>query len=137
MWGIPFVTVCWFILTILLVIGMFVLFYRLSAWPTLAKRYRTHDRSDGFLYSFATIQFGVVKYKRCLSVRICEEGLYVAASFHCGYPPLFVPWTAIASCQREKRLFRDVTILKIEAPDTKLVLFGSLGEKVHKLWGQR
>ena len=141
-----------YIWLILCFVGPFVfiavVWPRIIGWHALAKRYRTRECHEGLSFSFATLlRFGgLCGYMNCISVRVGEQGLRIALSppssllLGLGHPPLFIPWTAIASCERKQRMFGSVTILQIKDPNVTLAigsLWGPLSETIHQIWELR
>ena len=50
---------------------------------------------------------GVVNYRSCLTIRVAEDGLFLAVFplFRAGHPPLFIPWSEFTMLRQKKILF--------------------------------
>lgn len=80
---------------------MYRLFAHLSGLDELVDLYPARTEPSGAKHTWQTVQIGPVVYRRCVTVHVGAEGLYlcVRPPFR-SYPPLFIPWSEISAVQR-------------------------------------
>jgi hypothetical protein len=118
-------------------LAMSCLLSLLGGWYRLARRFRGKVRGSGKLYPFASIGvgqgFGPVTYSHCAFVRFDDSGVSISVfpAFRFFHPPLFIPWNAIAACQRERFFFRKTTAIYF--PDTRIRIrfVGKVGRDIY------
>ena len=110
----------------------------LGGWHALAKRYRTTISTSGKLFPFASMGLGrglfPVSYSNCVFVRLDSTGisLSVFPLFRFFHPKLFIPWSAVSDCRRERFWFMDCTAVYVSQPKTRMLFRGRLGRKIHE-----
>lgn len=86
-------------LVVLVVFGLLIafltpIFKQGGGWNKLTESYAARGQPEGDIYTKQTVQIGAVRYRRCATVYIGPQGLYLSAhvSVLPSYPPLFIPW---------------------------------------------
>ena len=75
-------------------------FVRLSGYGRLAKRYLVDREPEGQAYTMQTVQIGPVRYRRCVTVHVSLQGLYLQPRFlWIRYPPVRIPWDEIVQVE--------------------------------------
>jgi hypothetical protein len=79
----------------------------IGGWSSLAAYFRTTEVPQGKAFYMQSGKVGVVNYSSCLTIRAAADGLYLAVFplFRAGHPPLFIPWSEIATFRQKKILF--------------------------------
>lgn len=87
---------------------MWQLLARGSGWRALAERYPARTALAVPVLAGQTLQVGLVRYRRCVTVGIYPEALYLAAQPGLPLlprnPPLLIPWSEFHHA-RETRLY--------------------------------
>ena len=115
-----------------------------SGWHALAKRYRCTTTSSGRLHRFVSMGLGqgwgfpAVGYRRCLFARVDSAGILLAILplFRFFHPQLFIPWSAVSDCRRERLWFINYTAVYISEPQTRMIFRGRLGEEIYEARNQ-
>ena len=72
------------------------LFQKISGWDKLVKQYRAVDPPTGKEYTKQTVQIGPVRYRRCVTVHISDQGFYLQPRLVLArYPAVLIPWDEI------------------------------------------
>lgn len=126
-----FFAVMWF--------GVVGLLSALGGWMDMARSYPAVPDESGLRFSLASAALGrglmPVQYKSCLSVRIGNEGigLSVVFPFRFRHPPMTIPWSAIASC--EKGWFRMWPGVDVRLRGGQRIVFrGRVSGALHETW---
>lgn len=113
------------------------LFHRLGGggggWSRLNDFFLTDGPPQGELLKRQTVQVGRVVYKRCVTVGISPQGLFLKAAslFSSRLKPLLIPWERIRKKGEGGVPWRKVTILSVGEPEVgTIALFGDLFEKI-------
>jgi len=118
-------------------LGISCLLSLLGGWHALAKKYRCTTSSSGKLFSFASVGLGLgafpVSYRSCLFVRLNSVGmeLSVFPVFRFFHPKLFIPWSAVSDCRRERFWFMNCTAVYVSDPQTRMLFHGRLGREIY------
>jgi hypothetical protein len=110
----------------------------IGGWHTLAKRFRATSISSGKLFAFASMGLGrglfPVSYGNCLFVRLDSTGisLSIFPIFRFFHPRLFIPWSAVVDCRRERFWFMDCTAVYVSEPQTRLLFRGRVGTQIYE-----
>ena len=113
-----------------------------GGWHALAKRYRCTTSAPGKLYSFASMGLGrglfPVSYGSCLFVRLDSAGiaLSVFPLFRFFHPKLFIPWSAVSDCKRERFWFMNCTAVYVSEPQTRMLFIGRFGRELYETRNQ-
>lgn len=68
-------------------------FAQLSGYERLVERYPASGEPGGQAYTMQTVQIGPVRYRRCVTVHVSPQGLYLQPRFLLSrYPPIRIPW---------------------------------------------
>jgi hypothetical protein len=111
----------------------------IGGWHALAKRYRSTSSVSGRLFPFASMGLGrgffPVSYRSCLFVRLDSAGigLSVFPLFRFFHPKLFIPWSAVSDCKRERFWFMVCTAVYISEPQTRMLFRGKLGREIYEI----
>jgi hypothetical protein len=130
-----------FVILIFFIIGVVFLLPKLlknltgggGGWTLLAGRFQTPDQMPKEAYQRQTVQVGKVVYKRCTTVGIRPEGLFLesAGPFTKGLKPLYIPWDQIRGIKEGKLYWEKIYILSIGEPELGTVsLFFNIFDKV-------
>ena len=110
------------------------IFSLLSGWHSLGERFRSTMRSTGKCY-FASIDMGQegVTVRCGAFVRFDSVGisLSVFPLFRFLHPRLFIPWTAIKKCKRERIFFAEYTVVYISKSSIRILFHGRLGRELY------
>jgi len=129
-WFLPLFIGGWLAITCLLSL--------LGGWHSLARKYRSTSRYSGKLFYFASMGLGrgffPVGYGRCLFVRLNSDGLALSVFplFRFFHPKLFIPWSAVSDCKRERFWFVNCTAVYVSEPQTRLLFHGRLGREIYE-----
>ena len=88
---------------------------RVSGWTELVKLYPADGMPTGEKYVRQTVQFGTVRYRRCVMVSIDPLGLWIWVRAPLArFRPLFIPWDRIKRTQETRLYSRKAVQLSIE-----------------------
>jgi hypothetical protein len=112
----------------------------MSGWYLLSRKYSRQHVTNGHLFSFATIFFGIIGYRRAVFIRVGDEGLDISTFvfLRFSHPPLLIPWSAFDSCKRTQFVFSN--ILQLTLKGSKWPLFvgaGQLANEIEKCYRQQ
>ena len=105
LWVVPLIFAFWCVLSALLA--------WLDGWRALARHYRAVGLPTGQTFSWQSGRIGWLDYNGCLTIRVCEDGLYLAVwpPVVFSHPPLLLPWSKLHVVSvRDKWWGRDVTL---------------------------
>jgi len=114
-----------------------------SGWSGLATHFRAEDSVQGERFRFASGSMGVrlfpVHYGNCLFVTVNENGfgLAILFLFRMFSPPLFIPWSAIASIEPKRFLLFGYTLVHLREQWPTISLRGSAGREVAQVYARR
>lgn len=78
-------------------------FARLSGYDELARRYPAGSEPEGSKYAWQTVQIGSARYRRCVTVHVGDQGLYLQPHFFLArYPAILIPWDEVVRVQPSK-----------------------------------
>jgi len=109
-----------------------------SGWVNLAERFRSDGAIDGIRFRFASGSIGrrwlPVGYGKCLFVTVAPMGLRLSLflPFRYSSPPLFVPWTAVASVVQKRTRPMSVTTLVLYDTWPQISLRGAPGKAIYE-----
>jgi hypothetical protein len=91
---------------------------RRSGYARLAARYPAAGRPDDGIQRGQTVQFGDVRYTRCASVGVTDEGLYLeVVSRSLGrHRPMLLPWDEVRATYPSHLRLREAVELVVGAP---------------------
>jgi hypothetical protein len=74
-----------------------------------------------------------VAYGGAAIVRLSPHGLGISVIFLLRFlhPPMFIPWSEISRCVREKYPYYEVTKLSIRGEESEFAFYGKLGESMY------
>lgn len=104
-------------------------FGKISGLDELARRYSTTREPRGTELTRQTVQIGAVRYKRCVTLHVAAEGLFLQIKFiFCrSRPPFFIPWQDIKQVQSTRLYWQKAFVLTIgHPPGTKITLPDSI-----------
>ena len=107
---------------------MYRRFAHLSGLDQLMESYPARTEPAGTKHTWQTVQIGPVVYRRCVTVHVGAEGLYlqVRPPFR-SYPPLFIPWSEISAVNAAKLHWQRALRLTIGRPAmTTITCVGTL-----------
>ena len=93
------------------------LFSKLSGINSLAEQYPAKDLPQGKEFLKQTIQFGAIRYRKCVNIIISQQGFYLRVN-----PPLgqmrkiFIPWDKIIRTSTSSLYGSKAAQLFIESP---------------------
>lgn len=106
--------------TFFLVLWMSIslLMSRVSGWAKLAKHYAASSDEQGKTYYMCSGYIGSVRYKSCLTLCACKNGLRLSMLFlfRMGHPPLFIPWDQFHNVSEKRMLFARLLNASIGRP---------------------
>lgn len=105
----------------------------LGGWRTLARHYPLREPFSGHLHRFQRLQLSWCNYSGCVTVGTNTDGLYFATIFlfRPGHPPVFIPWSEVASGEFVRRWYGSWLELRFAAaPRLRLRLPEPVGRRV-------
>jgi hypothetical protein len=123
-----------------------VLLSLLGGWHALAQAYRapegfTLDPADRFRARSIQLRrlFLPANYNGCITLGVTRRGLYLAPMppFRFLHPPLLVPWQDIVGLRLGRFLWWRWAAIELRGADTRMRLYGSIGELVRSEWQRR
>lgn len=110
-------------LALALSIGGFVvlLLYLISkgGWGQLKQRYRVEQPPGGTVIRRQTVKVGLVTFKRCITVGIADEGLYLSM----WRTTVLIPWSELAAAGETTLFWRRVPVLAVGQPQVTTLTF--------------
>jgi hypothetical protein len=103
-----------------------------AGWTNLMERLPTSG-PIGNLFKKQTVQVGKVVYKRCTTVGISPQGLYLEVSipFSSRLKPLFIPWEMVKGVKEGSLYWEKTRILSIGEPEIgTIAVFADLFERI-------
>ena len=98
------------------IIGLvFLLFFLLGGsggWRCLVERYATSNAPTGHVLARQTIKIGAVTYKRCATLGVATEGLYVRV----WRKTVVIPWREFTGLGQETLFWQKMPKLTVGAP---------------------
>ena len=83
-----------------------------GGWGKLAEVYGTNNPPDGQVTKRETIQVGAVTYKRCVTLGVADEGLYVSI----WRKTALIPWTEFKGIGQATLYWQKVPMLTVGDP---------------------
>jgi len=116
-------------------VGITVLLSRLGGWATLSDRFRATEPPTGDRFHFVSGSMGAflpVNYGSCLTVTVNERGFHLAIllPFRLGSPPLFIPWSEVASIDEKRFLFTRFASIRVRDAWPEIRIRGRAGERI-------
>ncbi len=108
-----------------------------SGWHRIAKRFPYQAQTDYRKFTFVRMSLGSglfpVAYGGAAIVRLSPHGLGISVIFLLRFlhPPMFIPWSEISRCVREKYPYYEVTKLSIRGEESEFAFYGKLGESMY------
>ena len=94
-----------------------------GGWRRLIKTYGTANPPAGQFIQRQTVKIGAVTYKRCVTVRIADEGLYLTI----WRKTVLIPWDEFKAIEQTKLYWQKVPVLTIGNPQiTKITMKNDL-----------
>jgi hypothetical protein len=116
----------------------------LGGWQALSAEYRAPDDfvlapEDRFRMrslQLRTVPLLPARYKGCITLGVTSRGLYLRPMvfFRLFHPPLLIPWTAVDDLKDGHFLWSQWTDIVLRGHDTRLRLFGGVGDLVRTEW---
>jgi hypothetical protein len=102
------------ILFVCLVTGfvVLVLFRQAGGWQRLIKGFATTSTPAGQIVERQTVKIGEVTYKRCVTVGIADEGLYLTIC----RKTVWIPWDEFKGIDQTKLYWENVPVLTVGKP---------------------
>jgi hypothetical protein len=117
-----------------------VSFSIISGWYALSQRYRSTHTVEGRLFPFASMKLGPrffpVSYPLFVRLGLAGISLSIFPLFRICHPPLFIPWSAVSDCRRERHLFFMHTAVYVSEPKTRMLFAGRLGSAIYDSWSR-
>lgn len=111
-----------------------------SGWHRIAKNFPYQAQTDCQIYYFVRMSLGSglfpVSYGGAAFVRLCPNGLGISVIFLLRFlhPPMFIPWSAVTRCVREKSPYYKFTKLSIRGEESEFAFYGKLGESMYSFY---
>jgi hypothetical protein len=108
-----------------------------SGWHRIAKQfpYRAQPEDRKFFFVRMSLGSGLfpVAYGGATIVRLGPSGLGISVIFLLRFlhPPMFIPWSVVTRCVREKHHYYEVTRLSIHGEESEFAFYGKLGEFIY------
>ena len=114
--------------------GISVALSMLGGWARLAGTFRAPGPVAGERFRFVSGSMGAaslpVSYGNCLFVTVSDAGfgLAILFPFRLSSPPLFIPWSAVASVETRKVFFSTRAVVRLRDHWPVLSVRGSAGK---------
>ncbi len=114
----------------------------LGGWASLATYFRAGDNVDGVRFRYASgsmgIRFFPVHYGSCLFITVTDTGfrLSILFLFRVLSPPLFIPWTSVASIEPKRFLFFSYTVIKLREQWPIIFVRGRAGRQIEQAYAR-
>lgn len=93
-------------------------FEQVSGWAKLAKQYPATLEPRGPIHTKQTVQIGPVRFRRCVTVSLGPQGLWLwARPLLSRYSPMLIPWGEVKGTQRTRIYWAPALLLYIGAPE--------------------
>jgi hypothetical protein len=108
-----------------------------SGWHRIAKQFPYQAQTEYRNFYFVRMSLGSglfpVAYGGAAIVRLSPNGLGISVIFLLRFlhPPMFIPWSVVTRCEREKHPYYEVTKLSIHGEESEFAFYGKLGESVY------
>ena len=125
-WFFPMFALMW--------VSISALLSMLGGWTSLAGEFRATQRTDGQRFRFVSGSMGArvfpVNYGGCLFVTVNETGfgLSILLPFRLLSPPLFIPWSQVASAETKRFLFVNRAIVRLRGHWPAISVRGAAGK---------
>jgi hypothetical protein len=119
-------------------LGFAVGISRLSGWARLARRFPNRHAAAVTTVPRATALLGTsFSYQRMIRVELCAEGcrLSVPWSYRLGHAPIFLPWSAVATCGPSDSL-GGLTGVELGGEGFRASILGRAAEPVLAGWNE-
>ena len=105
---------------------------QMSGLTTLARLYPADDRPEGQEYVRQTVQIGAIRYRRCVTVCVNPQGLYLWVQPRLvQVRPIFIPWREVKRTQGARLYGRAAVRLVINGlKATTIVVYENLFQVV-------
>lgn len=140
-------TILYFLIPPAALAGLVVLWLFVAAmlswvggWHSLAQLYPRTGAATGDDLGVCSISLSrgifAINYNNSAHITLCHDGLSLETSslFRRYHPPLFVPWSSIGKCERQKLLFEEVTVVVPRGEKVEILVRGNAGVKVYDYW---
>ncbi len=112
-----------------------------GGWHALARKYRGRAVSAQKSFRLASMSLAAnsflpVSYGSCLTISLSSMGLGLSILFPFRFlhPNLFIPWSAISFCAREKYFFFEYTAVYIDDLKIRMVFAFGSGRAIHEAY---
>ena len=128
-WFFPLFAVGWFAVCGVLALS--------SGWRSLAERFPAPAQVNGERFRFASASMGLVpwfpvRYSGCVFFTVGTAGLAMSLLFLFRFlsPPLFVPWSQVASVEEKAGFFGRRAVVRFKNSAVVLTLYGRAASSV-------
>ncbi len=124
-WFFPMFALMW--------LGISALLSVLGGWNRLAGSFRATQRADGRRFRFVSGSMGArlfpVSYGGCLFVTVNETGFGLSILFPFRFlsPPLFIPWSQVASAETRRFFLLNRAIVRLHGRWPAISIRGAAG----------
>ena len=93
-------------------------FGRISGLDRLARAFGSDREPTGPAFFKQNVQIGKVRYRRCVTVHIGAEGLFLQIRFLFSRhrPPFFIPWSEIRKAKDTSLYAEKAAVLEVGSP---------------------
>ena len=96
---------------------MWGFFGRIGSLDGLARRYPATHQPQGDQLTKQTVRFGPVRFRRCVTVSIEPEGLYLwVRPIMSNYTPILIPWDEVKAIQEAIIYWQKAVQMSIGTP---------------------
>ena len=111
-----------------------------SGWRRIARKFPRREVPDSRRYNFVRMSLGSglypAGYGGVVFVRLSQQGIGLSVIFLLRFyhPPIFIPWSEVARCVREKVRGTWTTKLSLREEASEFAFYGELGEAVNQAY---
>lgn len=99
-------------------------FGRVSGLDEFAGRYSANREPAGTKLTAQNVQIGAVRYRRCVTVHVDPEGLFLQIRFvFCrSRPPFFIPWRDMKKIKDTRLYWQKAALLSVGSHDARQII---------------
>lgn len=111
-----------------------------SGWRRIARKFPHREIPDSRRYTFVRMSLGSglypAGYGGVVFVRLSPHGIGLSVIFLLRFyhPPIFIPWSEVARCARERVRGTYVTNVSLREEESEFAFYGELGESINQMY---
>ena len=134
----------WFSLVLAIMwVGISASLSAMGGWSSLATQFRATEPTPGERFRFASGSLRgrllPVSYGGCLFIAVNEAGLGLTIffPFRLFSPPLFIPWSEVASVEQKRVFLVTSTVVHLRNHGSTISIRGGAGKRIQEQYAHR